>query len=589
MWQGGEYISNPSTACNLASINIYKFLNDDKTFDTEEYIHAVHLWQMALEASVNYGAYPTYEIARKSHMLRSTGLGIANLASIFMSSGYPYDSEEARNYGAVLVSLLTATAYKTSALMSKKTSPFEWYNINKDTMKRVLRNQAIASGVIDEDMVGIDYDVQMIKKDVADKIGINYIYEYLKDNWNKALEYGDKYAYKNCFVSCVAPTGTIALGMSCANTSIEPSFAHIVYKKLTGGAYMQFVDDIVEVGLDNLGYTKEQIKDISEYMLANGGNMEDAPHIKDEHLPIFDTANKNGEGKRYISPMGHVKMLTALTPFVSGSISKTINVPEEATVQDIKDVYYNSWKMGAKGITVYRDNSKASAPLSNKKEDETKSSDLDSMKYKELLEYAKNKTEEASAPKLQRKKINGIRNGRTHYGKIEDVKIYVTVNRDSEDNISEIYITSDKVGSTITGLLNSLSKTISTMLQYQIAPKDISRMYRGASYTPSGFVMGHDYIKNCSSISDFVSKVIDIELGDYRFCQVKPEGWEDKKPKITLSNNLKPKEISHLEDLKNDEDAEVIHKTCPECGGDKFIKAGSCSYCLSCGTSDGCS
>lgn len=620
----GEYAFLDDTSCNLASINLYRFW-DMKTnkFDVEGFTHIVSLCQLLLEASIHWGQFPTEDIARKTYVFRTTGLGIANLASLLMASGIPYDSQEARAYAAGIMGILTGRSYAVSALMAKKVGPFEAYDLNKNYMLRVLKNHAIIAGAINEKLDNINYDAIYVNHDLIKAIGQEDISKALKNEWNEALKLGKTHGYRNAQVSVIAPTGTISFAMDCAATSIEPFFSHVVYKKLSGGGYMTIANPVIKEGLENLGYSKEEVKDIMDYISKeeNGmvidGKIEGAPHLKEEHLPIFDTANVCGTGERFIHHNGHVMMVAALTPLVSGAISKTVNLPKNATVEDFKQVAINAWKKGVKGISLYRDGSKFAQPLNTRLEEDMSEEDLENLTYPELLKYAQKNKKDLQENISRRIKPQGIRSGHTHPAQIEDVKIYTTVNRDKDGTISEIYITTDREGTLITGLLNSLSKTISVMLQYRIPSQNISKMLRGQKYEPYGFVAKHPYIKHVTSISDLISKIIDIENGDFSKCQVKPtenelddfhtyheERYSNKKDgkkakgeeklkieDITSSLNVITDDLSKKMLIKEaEENGEKLYSSiCPNCSSTKMVMNGTCKVCLDCGTTTGCS
>jgi ribonucleoside-diphosphate reductase alpha chain len=399
---------------------------------------------------------------------------------------------------------------------------------------------------------------------------------------------------------------------------------------------MTIANPVLELSLSNLGYTKDQVDAIFDYIMRkevtneNGyeyekpvdGKIEGAPHIRKAHLAIFDTANECGSGTRYIAPMGHVKMVAAITPLISGAVSKTVNLPKSASIDEFKEVIFSSWKLGVKGITLYRDGSKASQPLNSTLSDDA-SRDLSELTYAELLEKVRLLQEKQHFSK--RDKPVGIRQGRTHPAQIDDVKIYTTVNRNANDEISEIYITTDREGTIITGLLNSLSKSISVMLQYHVPPQDISRMLRGQKYEPYGFVKKHPNIKYVTSISDLISKIIDIELGDYSRCQIKDDTVNDKAGTFVQSANLvsenknplsnkkapsiKSEKAAANESTRQDPDRGPLHdpltthsaehiksdgerlygSICPTCSSTRMIKNGTCKVCLDCGATTGCS
>lgn len=607
----GEYAFLDDTSCNLASINLYRFFDkDNNRFDVEGFLHIVSLAQLLLEASIHWGQFPTEDIARKTHIFRTTGLGIANLASLLMASGIPYDSEEARSYAAGIMGLLTGRSYAVSALMAKKVGPFEAYDLNKEYMLRVIKNHAVVAGAVDDPLDGLNYEPLKVNHDLLTEINQTSLSKALKEEWTKAIDLGRENGYRNAQVSVIAPTGTISFAMDCAATSIEPFFSHVVYKKLSGGGFMTIANPVVEEALGNLGYAEEEIKDIMEYIsrekdgMVIDGKIEGAPHLKEEHLPIFDTANTCGTGQRYIHYNGHVLMVAALTPLVSGAISKTVNLPKEATVEDFKEVAINAWRKGVKGISLYRDGSKFAQPLNTRLEDDMDESDLENLVYPELLRYAQKAKERVDQSISRRSKPLGVRGGRTHPAQVEDVKIYVTVNRDAENNISEIFMTTDREGTLITGLLNSLSKTISVMLQYRIPADDISKMLRGQKYEPYGFVSKHPYIKHVTSISDLISKIIDIEMGDFSRCQIKPEvneldNFHPAYREVPLKGinpsgaDFDPSygSMSSKDLIKDaEENGEKLYgSVCSNCSSTRMVMNGTCKVCLDCGTTTGCS
>lgn len=601
----GEYAFLDDTSCNLASINMYKFYNkDEKFFDLDGYVHLVSLVQLALEASIHWGQFPTEDIARKTYLFRTTGLGVANLASLLMVMGYPYDSEEARTISSALIGTLTATSYLTSALMAEKLSPFAKYDINKEYMLSVIRNHGRVAKAIDSNYENLHYKPLEVDHDILINNKLKHLSKTLKTLWREAIEYGEKFGFRNAQVSVIAPTGTISFAMDCGATSIEPYFSHFIYKKLSGGGFMTIVNPVIEAALENLGYSEAQIKDIVEYILRketvneNGfeyekiidGKIEGAPHLKEEHLPIFDTANKCGSGKRFIKPMGHVLMMAAMTPLISGAISKTVNLPKNASVEDFKKVVITSWKLGVKGISLYRDGCKASQPLNTSLDSDHKLA-LEDLTYKQLLNKAKVLQHKSTIS--TREKPVGIRYGTTHPAQIDDVKIYTTVNRNEHGEISEIYITTDREGTIITGLLNSLSKSISVMLQYHVPANDIAKMLRGQKYEPYGFVQKHPYIKNVTSISDLISKIIDIELGDFSRCQIKPndfEGFISNKNRVVIAESEVSSSIAEESKSKEQVEGERIYsEICSHCSSTKLVRNGTCKVCQDCGTTTGCS
>ncbi|NLJ40066.1 MAG: vitamin B12-dependent ribonucleotide reductase [Clostridiales bacterium] len=593
-----EYAFLDDTACNLASINLYYFFDPETgTFKVEDFLHTIALVQMVLEASIHWGQFPTTHIARKTHLFRTTGLGPANLASLIMACGYPYDSKEARTMAASIVGILTGYSYYVSSLMAQKLGPFEKYDINAQHMLRVIRNHGRVAGARDDDYEGLSYKPMEVDHDTLKELGWENLSKNLIKVWNLAYESGNENGYRNAQVSVVAPTGTISFAMDCGATSIEPFYAHVIYKKLAGGASMVMVNPIIEVALKRLGYTEDQTDEIIGYILQkddNGfimdGKIEGAPHLKKEHYAIFDTAGKCGTGERVISPQGHVLMVSAVTPLLSGSVSKTVNLPNSATKEDIEKIHLLAYATGTKAIAIYRDGSKASQPLTSSL-DQNGDKELEDMTYQELLELAKTREEGVAI----RKKAKGRRPGFTHGAKIGDIELYVTVNFYPDGRIAELFISTDKEGTVVKGLLASLSKAISNMLQYNIPPKEISRMLRGQQYEPSGFVSRHPYIKHASSISDLISKIIDTELGDFTRCEVKPQ--EDHTVLavddfFTASTDtfLSDNPVHNNPDPDNVDKGERIYgEVCANCGSIRLRKNGTCKVCEECGATTGCS
>ncbi len=598
-----EYMFLDDTACNLASINVLKFLNEshkhNETFDIKGYLHCIFMVQLVLEATIYAGQFPTEDIARKSYMFRTTGIGLTNMGSLFMHLALPYDSDEARTLAATLCSLMTGHSYYASALMAEKVGAFKCYEMNKDVMKSVIRNHARAAA----------YDLNAMKKGfehmpyvpvtidhmVLARMGMSDLASALKSVWKQTIEAGEHYGYRNAQVSVLAPTGTIAFAMDCATTSSEPFFSHVMYKKLAGGGMMTLVNPYIPIALKRLGYTEEQINEISEYVMdkdesgfVKNGCIEGAPHLLPEHYAVFDTANKCGSGKRFISPEGHVRMMGALAPHVTGAISKTVNMPSDATSNQIKEIYKLSWRLGVKAIAVYRDGCKACQPVTTVLTD-NKEKPLSDYTYQELLEFVNSKK---TVFKPNRIKPLGIRTARVHEAAINGLKLYVTTSFYEDGRLGEVYISAGRQGSLTKGLLDSMSTTISKVLQYGIPPQDIARMYRGQKYEPAGAVTGHPYIKFVDSISDLISKIIDIEMGDYSHCQVKPEGYEHPNGDIYEQLSLQPSlpvQAPNASEKSYGYNDFLHGEVCPNCKGTKMVKNGTCKVCTECGTTTGCS
>ncbi len=580
-----EYMFLDDTACNLASINVMKFLDTTtNNFDIEGYLNAIKYIQMVLESTIHWGQFPTEDIARKSYMFRTTGIGLTNLGMLFMSLGLPYDSDKSRHLASSLTTIMTGYSYYISSIMAKEIGTFEKYDLNKVYMKRVIRNHARVANYNENDTAfeNLGYKPFVLDHNILTNLGFCNISDAVKKSWTLAIENGEKYGYRNAQVSVLAPTGTIAFAMDCASTSSEPFFSHVTYKKLVGGGFMEIVNPAIPNALKTLGYSDKEINSIVNYVLQkdeNGtivdGKIEGAPHLKEEHYSVFDTANKCGTGSRYIKPEAHVKMMSALTPAVTGAISKTVNLPNDATTKDIEDIYKLSWELGVKAIALYRDGCKATQPLNSVNEAKKGNVALEDLSYAALLEYAKKPNERAV-----RKKPTGIRSAKVHEANINGLKLYITTSFNSATGkLAELYVSSGRQGSTTKGLLDSISTTISEMLQYGVPAEDIAKMYRGQKYEPSGFVTGHPYIKNVDSISDLISKIIDIELGNYEHIQVKPDNSSmdyDKAVEEVLAGQYSFSDV-------------VYTDTCPNCESTKMVQNGTCKICTVCGTTTGCS
>ncbi len=570
-----EYAFLDNTACNLASINVYRFYDDAKgSFDVEGFVHLVCLVQLALEASIHWGQFPTEDVAEKSHIFRTTGIGLANLASIFLMNGVPYDSDESRALAGALAGIMTGYSYYTSALMAEKLGAFLAYETNREHMQRVIGNHARVAGSLLDNFDELSYEPlkvnhKLLSKDMS---------KSLKEAWKLALSEGEKHGYRNAQVSVIAPTGTISFAMDCGATSVEPYYSHVVFKQLVGGGSMMMVNPVLEKALKKLKYSKKEITEIMEFALDKDENgalknssVCNAPQLKAKHVDIFKTANE-------ITPQGHVLMVAAITPLISGAVSKTVNLPNSATYKDIEDIHLLAYNSGVKAIALYRDGCKAAQPLSlgeKKKEDR----EFDEYSYKELVEYAKN-----CHSKPIRKKPLGMHMSRTHSAKIGGIELYITLGFYDNGKISELFVSTDKEGTVVKGILASLSKAISNMLQYNIPASEISRTLRNQQYEPSGFVSRHPYIKSAASISDLVSKVIDIELGDFSRCQVKPKKFS-KVHSVEVDLDREP--IAEGDDIE--EPVRIYGEACANCGSENMVRNGTCKVCQDCGTTTGCS
>lgn len=568
-----EYAFLDNTACNLASINVYRFYDEIKnTFDIDSYTHIICLIQMILEASIYWGQFPTKDVAEKSYYFRTTGLGLANTASLFLLYGYPYDSDESRALAASLAGIMTGYSYYTSALMAERLGAFKGYDLNSEHMKKVIRNHARVAGYLSDEYEGLNY--QPLK--VNHRLLPDEFTKSLKYAWKLAINTGEKFGYRNAQVSVIAPTGTISFAMDCGATSVEPYYSHVVFKQLSGGGSMLIINPVIRATLKRLGYKENEVEKIFNFMLKKDDNgtlinhsFKNAPCLSTNHLKIFETANE-------ISSQGHVLMVSSITPLISGAVSKTVNLPSTSTVDDIKEIHKLAYNTGTKAIAIYRDGCKATQPLSTGLVD-NKKREFEDYTYAELIEYAKN-----VKPTPIRKKPEGMRLSRTHAAKIDDIELYITLGFYNDGKLAEIFVSTDKEGTVVKGVLASLSKAISNMLQYNIPADEISRTLRNQKYEPSGFVGRHPYIKSATSISDLISKVIDIELGDFSRCQVKPKTFAR-----VYSEEIEINESSTGPVITKGE--KIYGELCTKCGSDHLVRNGTCKICQICGTTTGCS
>lgn len=628
-----EYMFLDDTACNLASINLAKFYNDEKgIFDVERFKHAVKLWTIVLEITVLMAQYPSEEIAKRSYEFRTLGLGYTNLGSLLMRMGIPYDSEEARNIAAAITSIMTATSYSTSAELASFLGPFPKFEENRETMLRVVRNHRRAAyNAEDSDFEDLEIIPQKIDPNYCPK----YLWEASIKEWDRALELGERYGYRNAQVTCIAPTGTISLVMDCDTTGIEPDYSLVKLKKLAGGGYLKIVNNTIRQALRNLGYDENQVEEILKYVLGSNSfenapfintkklldlgfteeeikrmesylpsafdlsfvfnpnvigkealkrlgieddsninllkrlgfsdeeieraneficgaqTIEGAPHLKEEHYPIFDCANKCGKkGRRYIDYMAHVKMIAKIQPFISGSISKTVNMPEDATIEDVKRVYMEAWKLGLKSISIYRDKSKVVQSL-----------------------YSQVSNEE----RIERRRMPLERRSITHKFKVGNLEGYITVGLFEDNKPGEIFVKVAKEGSTIAGLMDAFSIVTSIALQYGVPLKVLAEKFINTRFEPSGWT-NNPQIQIAQSIVDYIFKWL-----SYKFLSkedLKELGLGPGIQKIIKEFTLPKKDFK--------EERSLDSPPCPECGN-LMIRSGTCFVCVNCGTTSGCS
>ena len=655
-----EFVFLDDTACNLASINLANFLQDDGTFDVGAFRQAVRVFITAMEIIVDLSAYPMEKIAQRSHEFRPLGLGYANLGTLLMLNGIPYDSDEARSWAAAISAILSGHGYRTSAEIAGSVGPFPKFEVNSQSMLEVMRMHRDAAYKISDDV-----------------FCPNNLLEAAREDWDICLQLGERYGYRNSQISVIAPTGTIAFLMDCDTTGIEPDFALVKFKKLAGGGHFKIVNQSVPKAMERLGYTSGQIEEIVAYVVGtaslNGtpinterlkakgftdvdlmkiesalpaafdlniafspgtlgedclnrlrigaeeaqepsftilrflgfsreeidaaeeiicgrGTVEGAPHLKLEHYPIFDCANKCGRtGTRYIEPMGPVKMMAAVQPFISGAISKTVNLPSEVSVEEIKQVYVEAWKLGVKCMAVYRDGSKSSQPLSTTSQQET----------------------EESEPKIQveyrpdRKHLPNERRSLTHKFSVAGHEGYITVGFYEDGRPGEVFLRMSKEGSVISGLMDTIATMTSVALQYGVPLESLVEKFSHKRFEPSGYTNNKD-IPIAKSIIDYVFRWLGLKF----LAQSQPAegGDESLEDQLVDPRQLHPyggnggnQELNapsamlssgHRERLEAQEKRVVsMQSDAPPCHacGSIMVRNGTCYRCLNCGETSGCS
>ena len=731
-----EYLFLDNTACNLASLNLVKFYDDEnQVFDITSYKHALRIWTIVLEISVEMAQFPSKEIAQGSYDYRTLGLGYANLGSLLMRKGIAYDSELGRAIAGALTAMLTGEAYKTSAEMASVVGPFPKYSENKDNMLRVMGNHRKAA-YDSNDYVGISHDLLAIDQNLCP----DDLLKGAQDSWDGALELGEKYGYRNAQATVLAPTGTIGLLMDCDTTGVEPDFALMKFKKLAGGGYMKIANQSIGPALNALGYTKKETDEIIQYVIgsmsldgspfvnretlkAKGLNEQDidnienslpgafeiqhafnvfvvgeetmqrleiseeeytsfdfnlleklgftkteidkankficgtqtiegAPYLKDEDLSVFDCANKCGkDGERFIHYMGHVRMMAAAQPFISGAISKTVNMPHEATIEDIENCYFESAGLGIKAIAIYRDGSKASQPLSASSDDgESEESDpqvseiIENESMLMLGNYAPgtSPTKAYAGTTRPRFLLPERREGWTQEAKIAGHKVYLRTGEYPDGTLGEVFIDIAKEGATLKGVLGCFAIAVSKGLQYGVPLEEFVDTFTFQTFEPRGMVEGHENIKMSNSIIDYVFRALGLEyLNRTDIVQNPPQDSLDEEnvtstpvqnvtpPPIEEQVTESPAQVEEVEPTKTSqinetqaeaqevqfitkvEEKETFENTdtasnsvttvqevlgdmmgdapaCPDCGH-ITIRNGSCYKCLNCGNSLGCS
>ena len=694
-----EYMFLDNSACNLSSINLSKFLDEEGRFDIEGYRQAIRVLIMAMDILVDYASYPTRPIAKNSHNYRPLGLGYANLGTLLMQLGIPYDSDEGRTIAAALTSILCGHAYATSSEIAASKGPFQGFQRNRQPMLRVMGKHRDAAYRINEaGGPGMTEDQQTACPPE--------LIQAAHEDWDLACKLGELYGYRNSQTTVLAPTGTIGLLMDCDTTGIEPDFALVKFKKLAGGGYFKIVNQSVPKALQRLGYTEAQVADIVSYvtgtntftgaphcgrkaLLENGltereiekaeealrgvfdvgaalapwvigteayerlgidaavynkpgfhlfrfwghddkeigelndvviGRMtvEGAPHLRAEHLPVFDCANRCGKiGERFLEPMAHVHMMGAAQPFLSGAISKTVNLPQESTVEDVEEIYKEGWKLGLKAVALYRDGSKSSQPLNTKDdskdqgENETK---VETKAASPATAAAAPVEEWLTPPTTRRHRLPKKRKGFTQEARIGGHKVFLRTGEYEDGSLGEIFVDMHKEGAAFRSLMNCFAISVSMGLQHGVPLDAYVRQFTFTRFEPQGIVEGHPNIKFSTSIIDYVFRVLGVEyLRQYDFAQVPPKEEQEE-----LQNPTDVAAVHRLEGAQPSEPPPAIEPAeqvtfgfeengqqpsaldqqlgemmgdapmCDKCGH-ITVRNGACYKCLNCGNSMGCS
>lgn len=547
-----EYMFLDDSACNLASLNLMKFVTGGE-FDVEAFRHAVDTVTMAQEIIVDAASYPTERIAKNSHDFRPLGLGYANLGALLMSLGIPYDSDQGRDYAAAITAVMCGQAYLTSARCSEATGPCPGYGVNEESFLEVIRMHRDASTHIDSKRVP------------------TALYENARQVWQQAYEKGRESGFRNAQTTVIAPTGTIGFMMDCDTTGIEPDLALVKYKKLVGGGVIKIVNQTVPQALIRLGYNTDQADRIVNH-IDSTGTIEGAVDLKPEHLPVFDCSFRPQNGTRFIHHMGHVKMMAATQPFISGAISKTINMPEESTAEDIMDAYIESWRLGLKAVAIYRDNSKRVQPLSSSTGKGAKAANSAAV----VTTATQIVEREKIVYRPHRRKLPDERQAITHKFSIGGHEGYITVGLFEDGTPGEIFITMAKEGSTISGVMDSFATSVSYGLQYGVPLKFFVDKFSHVRFEPSGWT-GNPQIPYAKSIMDYM----------FRWLALKFIGPEAVTMEAGDALRLRPTEAEPQQSLPFGpvtDDAPL----CSECGG-LMTRNGSCYKCENCGGTSGCS
>ncbi len=581
-----EYMHLDNSSCNLASLNLLKFLKDDDTFDAPTFAKAVDFIITAMDISICFADFPTQAIGDTTRAYRQLGIGYANLGALLMATGHAYDSDGGRSLAAAITSLMTGTAYKRSAELAAIVGPYDGYARNADAHKRVMRKHAAAN----DDVRPVDADAARVLH-VATKA------------WQDCLAIGEKNGWRNAQASVLAPTGTIGLMMDCDTTGIEPDLALVKFKKLVGGGSMQIVNQTIPRALKKLGYQPEQVEAIVEH-IAEHGNIVDAPGLRPEHYTVFDCAM----GERSISPIGHVRMMAATQPFISGAISKTVNMPETASVEEVLDIYYQGWKLGLKALAIYRDNCKVGQPLTDARAKKAEVATVADGEHRPV-----------------RRRLPKRRPSQTVSFSVAGAEGYMTAGSYPDDGLGEVFLKLGKQGSTLSGVMDAFSIAISIALQYGVPLETYVQKFTNMRFEPAGMTDDPD-IRMAQSVMDYIfrrlaldylpyetrselgiftaeERVAAVSASSYGSSPAAPAVDDDEVDPETLRGSVPvepgaadavaarpaPVEVrSSMELLEAKQGTAADAPLCLSCGV-KMRPSGSCYVCESCGSTSGCS
>ncbi|MFH1760485.1 MAG: vitamin B12-dependent ribonucleotide reductase, partial [bacterium] len=573
-----EYMFVDNSACNLSSLNLLKFMDDEGHFDVKKFCHTINLMITAMDLIVDNASYPTPAIEKNSHEYRPLGLGYANLGAVLMYLGLPYDSDEGRAFTSTITALMTGQAYKTSATLARHLGAFHHFEENKESMLTVIEMHRYHLTKIEQSFVKNEQILNAVNR-----------------IWRETFNLGNEFGFRNAQVTVIAPTGTIGFMMDCDTTGVEPDIALIKYKHLVGGGFLKIINNTVPAALKHLGHGPEEIKNILNYLNENE-TIEGAPHINDEYISVFDCAFKPQNGTRSIHYSGHLRMMAAVQPFISGAISKTVNLPEEITQEEIFQLLIQSWEMGLKAVAVYRNNSKRTQPLnlSRKSAEKQESAGTATM----VEEF-----------KPRRRHLPNERPSITHKFSIAGHEGYITVGMYEDYSVGEIFVRMAKEGSVVSGLVDSFATATSIMLQYGVPLDVLINKFSHTRFEPSGYT-NNPKIPIAKSILDYIFRWLAIKFlekdgktprhifpihqdelpeidKEERPIEIKISGGKEdkiKKPEKVMAGAVVRLKGSRGESYVAQSDA----PPCPDCGS-ITIRSGSCYKCMNCGATTGCS